>query len=407
MERLFTMKQVHISATIQLVIAGALTRKEAARLLGYSVRQIKRKVNAFKKNGKMSLIHGNTGRSSNNKTPDSTVHKILKLIKTKLQGFDLSHAADMLSKHYNIATNRETLRQLLIAHNLWHPSKAERLKHGWRERKAHQGEMLQGDGSYHIWFGKSYSTLLAFIDDATSRVELLFVEQETTEGMAQLLRTYIEKYGRPRALYTDRGKVFKVNKVSDDKPRQTQFQRMATELDIDFIHAQTPQAKGRVERLFRTLQNRLVKELAFYGITTQKEANKFLQSQFIDEFNKQFSNEPRKPGDLHQSLENINLNSIFCYKDVRILKRDRTIRYKNRWFLLDKKQPVKLYPSCRITICRGFDDTFWLTAKGVKLHCKEITEPKTVKRKEKPKVVSDKIYRPPKNHPWREAGRWR
>lgn len=406
MERLFTMKHIDIIETIKLVVSGAITLKDAAKLSGYSLRQMGRKVKRFKEDGANSLIHANTGKASNNKMPSEMEARIVDIMKNKLEGFDPTHGVEMLKKHFSIDTNRETLRQILIKHGLWQSSKVKRLKHGWRERKALFGEMLQGDGSYHIWFGDKYSTLVAFIDDATSRVELRFAEQETIESMSELLRAYIKKHGRPMSLYTDRGKVFKVNNSKDDEPRQTQFQRMAEELNIAFIHARTPQAKGRVERLFGTLQRRLVRELEFYNITTIEEANKFLQKKFIEEFNAQFSNMPRKEADLHRSIEGINLNSIFCYKDKRILKRDRTIRFKNRWFLLEKKQPVQLYTSYRITVCTGFDGTIWLTAEGKRLRCKEITKPKKIKRKEKPKVVSNKLHKPSKDHPWRESGIW-
>jgi len=407
MERTFTMKQIDMINIVKQAVAGTISKKKAAQLLGYSLRQIYRKVKRFKVEGPESLIHGNTGKPSNHKTSDEKEKRIIDIMTTKLEGFPPTHGAEMLKREFNVSINHETLRQIMKRHQLWESSTVDRLKHGWRERKAHFGELLQGDGSYHIWFGGRYSTLVAFIDDATNTVELMFAEQETIESMTELERRWLKKYGRPLRLYTDKGKVFKVNNAKGGEPRETQFERMNRELNIEISHAGSPQAKGRVEKLFGTLQKRLVKELAFYNITTIEEANKFLQNGFIDAFNQQFSNLPKLEGDLHRPLDNIDLKAIFCYKENRTLKRDRTIRHNNRWFLLDKKQPLQLQIGYKITVCTGFDGTIWLTYNDKRLSCKEITEPKKTVRKEQIKVVNDTIYRPPKNHPWREPGVWK
>ncbi len=406
MERLFTMKELDLAAIMKLIIASRITQKKASELSGYSLRHIGRKVNRYKKEGPLSLIHGNKGKPSNNKTSNDVEARIIEIMTTDLEGFGPTHGAEMLETHFNINITSETLRRMLIAHDLWHPNEVERLKHGWRERKAHLGEMLQADGSYHIWYGATHSTLVAFIDDATSRVELLFTDQETIESMTELLRVYITKYGRPGRLYTDRGKVFKVNNGSDDILRYTQFQRMLKELNIDLTHARSPQAKGRVERLFGTLQQRLVRNLAFYKITTMEEANEYLQREFIDEFNAKFSKEAREKADLHRPIEGIDLNSIFCYKEKRILKGDRTIRYDNRCFLLDKKQPLRLHVGYKVTVCTGFDGAIWLTAENKRLSCKEVAVPKKPKKRKETMVVSDNYHKPPKNHPWRNRGEW-
>jgi len=288
----------------------------------------------------------------------------------------------------------------MIKNHLWEKKKRKRKTFVWRERKHHAGEMVLADGSKHIWFGNEYSTLVAFIDDATSMIELYFDKEETIESISTVTKLYLEKYGRPRSIYTDRGKVFKVNNVKDGIKHFTQYQKMLSELDITLIHAYSPQAKGRVERLFRTLQDWLPKELKLRGVKTTRAANKFLQDIFIEYANKKLAVEPKSDVNLHQSIEDYDLNSIFCLKYQRRLNNDNTIVYKNRFFLLAKKQPIILHNNEKVTVNVSFDKTIVLTARGHRLNYKEI-EKRPKKEKQPEGVRKLYILKPSANHPWR------
>ena len=169
---------------------------------------------------------------------------------------------------------------------------------------------------------------------------------------------------------------------SNKKLRKTEFQRMLKELDIDIIHAMSPQAKGRVERLFRTLQDRLVKELALKNIKTIDEANKFLQEDFLEKINQKFEVPAKSNVNLHRSIEGFDLHSIFCIKRERILNNDRTLSYLGRWFFLSKEQPIKLYKGCKIIVCTHFDKTITLMMDGHRLHYSEILNPAPLVKKQ-------------------------
>jgi hypothetical protein len=327
---------------------------------------------------------------------------------TVYKGFGPTFAAEKLLELNAININHETLRKLMIEWDIWYVRRRKKDSHVWRERKHHYGEMLQGDGSYHKWFNDEYSTLLALIDDATGKVELLFAQQETTESLSTVTKNYIKKNGIPRGLYVDRGKVFKVNAHNPDGTRRTQYERMCGELGIEFKHAYSPQAKGRVERLFGTLQDRLCKELSMRGIKTIEQANVFLKECYMELHNARFAKAPRNNLDLHMSYEDYDLESIFCIKEKRTLNNDYTIRYNNRWFQLAKKQTVVLRAGHSIIVLRAFDGTVSLKFNGHSLTFKEIFKENTpLKQVEKAEYVSDgrvNGHTPMRRHPWRTMG---
>ena len=399
-EVVMSRKEMSQITIFDAVVNGKMTQKEAARLTNLSIRQVNRKASRYKEHGYAGLIHKSRGQKGNRAIDKDIKQKILELLRGKYPGYGPTLAAEKLYEYENIKIDHETLRKLMITHNLWEKKKRKRKTFVWRERKHHTGEMVLADGSKHIWFGDDYSTLVAFIDDATSTIELYFDKEETIESMSAVTKLYLEKHGRPRSIYTDRGKVFKVNNAKDGIKHFTQYQKMLSTLDITLIHAYSPQAKGRVERLFRTLQDWLPKELRLRGIKTLRAANKFLQDIFIEYANKKLTVEPKSDVNLHQSIEDYDLNSIFCLKYKRILNNDNTIVYKNRFFLLAKKQPIILHNNDKITVNVNFDKTIILTARGHRLDYKEIEKrPKQEKEPKKARKLS--FYKPPLNHPWR------
>ncbi len=392
------------------ILKGELTQNEGSVLLNLSTRQVRRKLKRYQKAGIPGLVHESRGKPGNRRTPTEIVEKAIHLIKTLYKDWGPTFVAQKFAKKHDIHIDHETLRRIMIREQLRSEKKKKTKKvYTWRERKWCFGELLQADGSYHDWFSTGeYCTLIAFIDDATSNVELLFADHETYNSLIDITLAYIKKYGFPRAIYVDCGKVYRVNNGTDRKNRKTQYQRMLAEVDIEVIHAYSPQAKGRVERLFGTLQDRLAKELVLNKIKTIDDANKFLKAGFIEEFNQQFSVEPTKDIDLHRSIEGYKLNSIFCIKKNRILKNDRTINYEGRWFALGKDQPIRLYPRSIITVCTYRDGTISLMANDHRLKYSEINKPKKRVQEATDPYKTDRRTlgnKPPQNHPWRKSGK--
>jgi len=394
-------KELDQISIIDATIRKKIKQKKAAEILELSTRQIQRKIQKYKLEGSTSLAHKGRGKQSNRSISKERCDLIIELIKTKYTDFGPTLAAEKLIDD-GINIDHETLRKLMIKEELWQSNKRKLIKHVYRERKHHFGELIQGDGSPHKWFNDEYSTLLALIDDATGKVELMFAAQETTEGFSKLTMSYLKKYGRPLKIYTDRGKVFKVNKGDKQEEKKTQYGRMLDELNISIIFARSPQAKGRVERLFKTLQDRLVKELKLNNITNIDDANQFLEQHYMTKFNQKFPIEPLNNLDFHRSIDAYDLNSIFCIKENRILNNDLTISYQNRLFVLEKKQPTTIYKSSIITVNHNFDKTIELIFQEHKLAFKEIDQQRAKKRKPI-KQINDQtpVWKPKLDHPWR------
>lgn len=397
-------KQVGILESIE---RGKITQKEGAAILGMSVRQIIRRLKRYVVEGVGGLVHKSRGRPSNRALSLEIRQRIVDLLLTKYKGFGPTFAAEKLAENEGIVVNHETVRRIMLGEGLTKKRIRKNNPFVWREPKHHFGELIQVDGSHHRWFGEhnEEATLLAFIDDATNKIELLFSPEETTEGLANLTALYIKKHGRPRALYSDKYSAYRNNNEKDKSKRKpTQFGRMLGELAIEIFHANTPQAKGRVERLFKTLQDRLAKELKLLGIESIEKANKYLQKVYIDKHNKKFEKQPKSEVDLHQPIEGYDLNSIFCIKRNRILNSDNTIQYGTKWFQLSKQQPIPLYKKSVIQVCESIDKTIILRCKGHRLDYRQIE-----KRPEKAPVasvehkVNNRPQKPPANHPWRDG----
>jgi transposase len=377
-----------------------LKQKEATFILGLGIRQVKRKLKKYRKDGAKSLSHGNRGRPSNRAMEVEKKEKILNILKGEFEGFGPRFASEKLLELFNIEISGECLRQLMIKNTLWKAKEKKASKHHWRERKHCIGELIQVDGSEHIWFGDKHWILLAFIDDATSKVMYAtFIEEESTKSLALATKAYVKQYGRPHTIYVDRASVFSVNHGVNRK--KTQYHRMLDDLNINLSLARTPQAKGRVERLFGTLQDRFIKELKLHNILDVEAANDFLQKIYLPSHNERFSVIPASNTDLHRSIDGYDLNTIFCLQESRILKNDNTIVYKDRWFQLDRKQTVILKKNCVITLLISFDGTIQLFLKSTKLAFKSIQKPLPNKTIKKERIVTDTYHKPSPSHPWK------
>lgn len=319
---------------MQRLATKQITQSEAGKLLHITDRQIRKLLKRHKLFGDKGVISRKLGKT-NRCLPEHIKDKALKLIAETYSDFGPTLAAEKLKNNHNITLSVETVRQLMISRNMWIPNAAKPAKiHPSRARRSCFGELILVDGSVDLWFEDRgpKCVLLVFIDDATSRiVELFFTPTEDLMGYFQAMKGYLREHGRPLAIYSDRHAVFQVERKSPSTGEEhiTQFERALRELDIKLIHANSPQAKGRVERCNRTLQDRLIKELRLKGISDIATANKFAE-QYRWEHNKHFGVPPAQSSNLHRPLEERhNLEKILTPNHHRVIQKDLTFQYES------------------------------------------------------------------------------
>jgi len=343
---IMSQKEIKRYDIIKKIISKELNGTDASKLLTLSTRQIRRLKKKVEEKGVKGLTHGNRGRTSNRKMPDQERQNIISLIKKYYSDFGPLLTSEKLWERHKIKKDKGTVRAIMVEEKIWKPKTKKKEKHReWRQRKARYGEMIQYDGSYEYWFENRNDKccLLASIDDASSRVWMKFDRHEGVEPTFNFWREYIERFGKPYSIYVDRFSTYSMNHklAKENSDTLTQFQRaMEKNLNIEIIHAQSAQAKGRVERLFKTLQDRLIKELRLNNISTIEEANKFLEEDYLLKFNAKFMVEPRTKSSLHKKLikQEINkLNSIFSRQYQRTVRNDFTISHKKNYYQLTKK----------------------------------------------------------------------
>jgi len=391
--------------TIQEAIERHITQKTASRTIGISERQVRRIVREVRERGEKGIIHKARGKSSPKKIPVKTREKVLKLYRDQYPGFGPTFAAEKLFEVDGIRLSKETLRKWLIEAGIWSAKRKKSLHRNWRPRKERFGEMAQLDGSHHDWLeGRGPElVLMAYIDDATNNVFGRFYDHEGTMPAMTSFKKYTNKHGLPLSVYLDRHSTYKAKKKFtpwediEGKESMTQFERALGELGVKVIHAYSPQAKGRVERLFGTLQDRLVKEMRLRNIKTSAEANNYLPKYLLTH-NKKFSVCPANTSNAHIRLpKDFDLDSVLCIKNYRTVKNDNTIGYKGKLYQLLEDAGVK-----RITVRENLDGSMQLLGKENSLKYQEITE-----RPKKPEVHHfdrrklNRLAQPAKNHPWR------
>lgn len=420
MDNYITMSQKEIRQydVIKKLIDQELNGTEAAGLLGLTTRHIRRLKNKVKACGIKGLIHGSRGKLSNRRIPSKERKKIINLLRKHYHDFGPTLAMEKLNERHKIKRDKGTIRSIMIDEELWKPKQKKRDKHRkWRQRKASFGEMVQYDGSYEYWFEDRGDKLclLASIDDANSRVWAQFDEHEGVWPTFNLWRGYIERFGKPYSIYVDKFSTYSMNHklAKDNQDTLTQFERaMEQGLNIDIIHAQSAEAKGRVEKLFRTLQDRLIKELRLNNTSTIKEANIFLEEKFLPDFNARFMVEPRSKADLHKKLtkqETNKLDSIFSKHYERTVRNDFTIAYGTHWYQLEKDQLVTICKGDKVITEERIDGSVQFRLRGKYLNYKVLpARPKKINAgKEKCQWVIPKTsqYIPPANHPWRQSAK--
>lgn len=375
-------KEADRVGVIQRLVNREIRQRHAVKILGLSTRQIKRLVREYKRHGPAGLVHKGRGKVSNRAVPEEEKRKMTDIISSKYADFGPTLAWEKLVENHGIKYSDETIRKLMIEAELW---KARRRKiirlHQLRERRDCLGELVQADGSPHDWFeGRSPKcTLLVFIDDATGRlVHLEFAECESTAAYFKAVRRYLEKHGRPVTFYVDKHGIFRVNTTkggsagTGDNNGLTQFGRAMTELSIGCIFAESAEAKGRVERVNQTLQDRLVKEMRLKGINTIEEGNKYLPG-FIEVFNRKFAVVPKSPANMHRPLLPVHhLDDIFCLKYKRILSKQLSISYGNRIYQIQTERPAYAMRNAPVIVSEDINGNIKIAYKGQSLNYKII-----------------------------------
>ena len=401
------LKRLHV---IHQAIDRAITQADAAISVDLCERQIRRIVYRVKQEGDKGIIHRSRGRTSNAAKPGAIKDKVLKLFKDKYSDFGPTLASEKLFERDKIKVNDETLRLWLIERGILYKKRKTRPHRQRRERREFYGQMVQMDGSHHDWFeGRGEPcVLMGYIDDATGRPFARFYAYEGTLPAMDSFKRYIKKHGIPLSVYLDKHTTYKsTGKLSlEDELNNTaplsQFERSLKELSVEVIHANSPQAKGRVERIFNTFQDRLVKEMRLEKINSIEEANAFL-GQYMAGYARRFGKQPAKDGDLHRPCpEGIDLDRILCIRNERALRNDFTVAHNGKLY-----QVLDNIRAQRVIIEEYVNGSMKIWHKDTALKFKAISVRPEKEPAKAPYVFKlRRVYAPQAyGHPWRVAGR--
>lgn len=395
-------RRLHI---LHQALARKMTQREAAGLLGLSDRQVRRLIKRVRAKGDAGICHRTRGRASNHRIPKRVKARALRLFRERYGDFNLAHATEKLEEVHGIPLHAETLRLWLIAAGIPYKKRRARAHRQWRERKAHRGELVQIDGSHHDWFeGRGPACVfIGYIDDATNTVYGRFYDYEGTRPALDSLKRYIRRYGLPQSVYLDKHTTYKSwaqptldEQLTDQKPL-SQVERSLAELGIEVIHANSPQAKGRVERLFKTLQDRLVREMRLLGIKSVAEASAFLES-YLPRYNRRFARPAASTADLHRPAPSSRaLDRVLCIREERTVKNDFTIAHNGVLYQIDQPTRAK-----KVSVEERLDGTLHLRYKGQELRYRAIPARPPREAPEPPRTLHTKQpWTPPPDHPWR------
>jgi transposase len=398
------------------VDSGDLKLKHAAEMLELSYRQVKRLWRRYRKKGPEGLKHGHAGGCSNRGKPKKLRRRVLQLIRKKYSGSEESRfgptlAAEHLAEEDGIVVDHETLRRWMLEEGLWSRQRKRKKHHQRRDRKAHFGELVQLDGSFHDWLeGRGpRGCLMDMVDDATGRTVARLGKEETIWAAVGVLQAWLEQYGVPRALYTDWKNVYKRKATPAEQLRGqvplTQFGRMCQKLGIKIIAASTPQAKGRVERGHGTHQDRLIKKLRRQGISSHEAVNQYLKEKYLAEHNKRFAREAAEPEDYHRRKPPAwELRQIFRLETQRTIGNDWVIRHHGRYLQLRPGQRYRGSTKSKALVCEWEDGSMAIYHKGEKMAFSELPEapPKVIQPR--PATAQVRLRIPAKkDHPWRQG----
>ena len=412
-------REMRRAAVLAQVKSEAWTLVEAAERMELSYRQTKRLWKRYRSRGAAGLVHGSAGRSSNRAMPKKVRRKALRLIRQKYSGevgqrFGPTLAAEHLASEDGIDVSATTVRRWMLAEGLWSRERKVRAHRQRRARREHFGELVQLDGSFHEWLeGRGpRGCLMNLVDDATGTTLCRMGEQETIWAAVGVLKAWMEKYGVPRALYTDWKNVYvrepTAKEILHGKPGLTQFGRMCERLGIKIIAAGSPQAKGRVERNHGTHQDRLVKKLRRKKIATHQAVNQYLEQEYCDDHNQRFAVDAASEVDYHLPAPGARqLREIFRLETERTLGNDWVVRDDNRFYQVQRQSRSYAPAKSKVTVCEWEDGTREIHYRGRKLAWREIEQ-----RTAKPEPVAKKPGKPhPRSvvqaadHPWRKRYR--
>jgi IS30 family transposase len=390
MEGILTMSQKELDRLqiIKQIEKKEITVEKGAELMGISLRQSYRVLKKIREEGSKGIIHKLRGKKSNRGYPEELKNKIIGLYRAHYDDYGPTLFSEQLIENHKISVNHETIRRWLREKAITTSMRKKRPHRRKRERRSCLGELLQFDGSHHDWFeGRgSECCLINCVDDSTGRVYLKLAVSENTQDVLLTLWEYVERYGIPRSIYTDRHSIYKA------EGKLTDFGRAMKELDVETIYAHSPQAKGRVERVNRTLQDRLVKALRQKRISNIADANKYLQNSFIEDYNRRFAVNTNVPN-THRKTDGYDLKNIFCFKTSRRVRNDYTINLAGGYIQLLKGIAPLPIPGQFVTICKWLNGELHIYFNKQEIKFSHITE--------KPGKGKYIVRPAPKDHPWR------
>jgi transposase len=401
---------------------------DAAVLMGVGYRQGKRLWKRYREEGAKGLKHRSAGRRSNRAYAQEFRQRVLGRVREKYGGpvgerFGPTLAAEHLAGEDGQEVDAETLRRWMLEEGLWSRERRRRQHRRRRERKEHFGEMVQMDGSFHRWLEERgrEGCLMDLVDDATNTTLARLGEEETIWAAAGALRAWIERYGVPLKLYVDWKNLYKRSANAQERVRGeepiTQFGRMCTKLGIELIAANSPQAKGRVERMHGTHQDRLVKKLRLERIASHAEANAYLETEYLPEHNQRFARPAARPEDYHRRAPGAaKLDRIFRLESERVISDDWVVRYDGRFFQLEPQSQNYAPARGKVVVCERPEGRVEIEYRGRAVPWREIPAPVRARVPEaKPAIeptkapmpaLAQRKWVPPPDHPWRQAARW-
>lgn len=414
MDRVYKMSEKEIKKTEMMnqLAEKQITQRIAAERLGISVRQVKRLWSKYQDQGAEGLINKSRGKPSHNQLDEEIKKKVVELVLERYRDFGPTLATEKLVEIHKIKISDESVRKIMIAEGLWKHRRKRKLRvFQMRERRAFFGELIQIDGSDYAWFEERgpRCTLLVFVDDATGMlVELWFVPHESFFAYCEASRHYFERYGLPGAFYSDKHGIFHLNNPKTTTgDGMTDFGRAMKELGIEIICANTPQAKGRVERANKTLQDRLTKELRLQNISTIEEANLWLPK-FMEDYNQRFATTPRSPLDFHVPLsDSNNLDFILCRKETRILSKNLTFQYYKKIYQIHVDRPTYALRNATVTVLENANNEIIVLYKNQPINFDVYIQQQKQAEVIPSKSIDDalrnvsKSHKPAPDHPWR------
>ena len=405
---------------IRQVFEGKLSQRLAAGQLRISERQVRRSVRRYGKEGDHGLVHRLRGRRSNRRLSEELKGRVLARVRESYRDFGPTLAAEFLLRRDRLEVSRETLRGWMSEAGIWQ-ARRERVRHRqWRPRRECYGELVQMDTSIHDWFeGRGEkAVLIAMVDDATSRLEARFYREDGTRPNMDMIRRYLRRHGRPLAIYADKASHFKTTRRADieealaGRTAETQVERALRELGIRYIAANSPQAKGRVERLFKTLQDRLIKSMRLDGISSIAAANEYLDKEFISQWGKDFSVPAARSADAHRRLGGYDLRGILSAKTTRTVMSDYTVHHEGRLYQIDRSEISRGLRRAKLIVEEDLEGVLRMKWRGRYLKIRQVAKVAWLEartsgagvglRPPPAPEVRKKSQIPSPDHPWRK-----